>query len=190
MQYSTSGGLTLVIKPDEIHQIEYIHGLQPTESIVNVANRTNADFVINANFFVMATGKTIGEVTDEGKDLSDGLNPYGYGFVDKKTPVFSYNNQINAIDFIGGYPCLLRDGTIAKEAVKTINGIDYGKKRGRTAIGMTADGSFVVRVIPDKSLYPRKTIPQMITEMKQLGCINAINLDGGGSSQNPRPFLK
>ena len=187
MRYSTKGGLTLVIKPSEIERIEYILGTQPTESITSVANRTKANYVINANFFNMATGKTMGEVTDEGIDLSDGMNPYGYGFVGKKLPVFSYNNSIGAVDFVGGYPCLLRNGTVAPEAVKPISGIDYGKKRGRTAIGMTADGSFVVRVIPDKTLYPRKTIPQMITEMKQLGCINAINLDGGGSSQFVSP---
>jgi len=187
MQYSTSGGLTLVIKPEEIERIEYIHGLQPVESIESVKKRTGADFAFNANYYVMKTGKTIGEVTDEGVDISDGLNPYGYGFVGKKIPVFSYNNSIGAVDFVGGYPCLLRNGTVAPEAVKPISGIDYGKKRGRTAIGMTANGEFVIRVIPDKTLYPRKTIPQMVTEMKQLGCVNAINLDGGGSSQYVSP---
>jgi len=52
---------------------------------------------------------------------------------------------------------------------------------------MTANNEFVIRVIPDKTLYPRKTIPQLITEMKRLGCVNAINLDGGGSSQFVSP---
>lgn len=187
MRYSTKGGLTLVIKPSEIERIEYILGTQPTESITSVANRTKANYVINANFFNMATGKTMGEVTDEGIDLSDGMNPYGYGFVGKKLPVFSYNNSIGAVDFVGGYPCLLRNGTVAPEAVKPISGIDYGKKRGRTAIGMTLSGEFVVRVIPDKTLYPRKTIPQLMSEMKALGCVDAINLDGGGSSQFVSP---
>ena len=187
MHYSTSGGLTLIIKPEEIEKIEFVLGTQPVESITSVARRTGADFVINANFYVMKTGKTLGEVTDEGVDLSDGLNPYGYGFVDKKKPVFSYNNNVGAIDFIGGYPCLLRNGTVAQEAAKHIEGIDYNKKRGRTAIGLTSDNEFVVRVIPDTVSCPRKTIPQLITEMKGLGCVNAINLDGGGSSQYVSP---
>ena len=164
MKYSTKGGLTLVIKPTEIEKIEYILGTQPVESITSVAKRTKADYVINANFYNMKTGKTMGEVTDEGVDLSDGMNPYGYGFVDKKQPVFSYNNNINAIDFVGGYPCLLRNGTVAPEAVKPISGIDYNKKRGRTAIGLTDSGEFVVRVIPDRILYPEKTIPQLVAE--------------------------
>jgi len=187
MYYSTTGGLTLKIAPNELKKIEYILGNQPTEDIRSVAKRTGADFVINANFFVMATGKTLGEVTDEGVDLSDGMSQYGYGFVNKKTPTFSYNNNVNAVDFVGGYPCLLRNGTVAPEAVKHIGGIDYNKKRGRTAIGLTSDNEFVVRVIPDTVSCPRKTIPQLITEMKGLGCVNAINLDGGGSSQFVSP---
>ena len=187
MYYSTTGGLTLKIALNEIRKIEYVLGNQPTEDIRSVAKRTGADFVINANFFVMKDGRTLGEVTDEGVDLSDGLNPYGYGFVDKKKPVFSYNNNVGAIDFIGGYPCLLRNGTVAQEAAKHIGGIDYNKKRGRTAIGLTSDNEFVVRVIPDTVSCPRKTIPQLITEMKRLGCVNAINLDGGGSSQYVSP---
>ena len=187
MYYSTTGGLTLKLAPSETKKVEFILGRQPTEEIRSVAKRTGADFTINANFFNMKTGQTMGEVTNEGADLSDGMNPYGYGFVDKKKPVFSYNNNINAIDFVGGYPCLLRNGTVASEATRTISGIDYAKKRGRTSIGLTADGQFVVRVIPDKTLYPRKTIPQLITEMKGLGCVNAINLDGGGSSQYVSP---
>jgi exopolysaccharide biosynthesis protein len=187
MYYSTTGGLTLKITPNEMRKIEYILGHQPTEDIRSVAKRTGADFVINANFFVMKDGRTLGEVTDEGVDLSDGMSPYGYGFVDKKTPTFSYNNNINAVDFVGGYPVLLIGGSTARDAVKPINGIDYNKKRGRTSIGLTAEGQFVVRVIPDTVSCPRKTIPQLITEMKSLGCVNAINLDGGGSSQYVSP---
>ncbi len=187
MYYSTTGGLTLKLAPSEIKKVEFVLGKQPTEDIRSVAKRTGADFTINANFFDMKTGRTMGEVTDEGVDLSDGMNPYGYGFVDKKTPVFSYNNNINAVDFVGGYPVLLIGGSTARDAVKPINGIDYNKKRGRTSIGLTAEGQFVVRVIPDTVSCPRKTIPQLITEMKGLGCVNAINLDGGGSSQYVSP---
>jgi hypothetical protein len=187
MYYSTTGGLTLKLAPSEIKKVEFILGRQPTEDIRSVAKRTGADFVINANFFVMKDGRTLGEVTDEGKDLSDGMSPYGYGFVDKKTPTFSYNNNVGAVDFVGGYPVLLIGGSTARDAVKPIGGIDYNKKRGRTAIGLTEDYSFVVRVIPDVVSCPRKTIPQLITEMKRLGCTNAINLDGGGSSQYVSP---
>ena len=186
MYYSTKGGLTLKIPLNEIEKIEYVLGTQPTESILSAKKRTGADYIINANFFDMRTGKTQGEVVDEGKVLSSGMNPYGYGFIDKKTPVFSYKNNVKAIDFVGGYPCLLRNGKVDPMTAKYLNGMDYDRKRGRTAIGLTND-SFVVRVIPDKTLYPRKTIPGMVAEMVTLGCINAINLDGGGSSQFVSP---
>ena len=89
MYYSTTGGLTLKLAPSEIKKVEFVLGKQPTEDIRSVAKRTGADFTINANFFDMKTGRTMGEVTDGGVDLSDGMNPYGYGFVNKKTPTFS-----------------------------------------------------------------------------------------------------
>ncbi len=186
MELSIKNGLTLKIKPSEIKKIEYIHGLEPRESISSLRKRIGADITINANFFVMATGKTIGEVTDEGKALSHGMSPYGYGFANKKTPVFSYDNNVNAIDFVGGL-ILVRNGKPANEIAKPIGGIDYGKKRGRTAVGLTEDGSFVVRVIPDSPAFSIKTIPGLGLEMANLGCYNAINLDGGGSSQFSAP---
>ena len=60
MYYSTTGGLTLKIALNEIRKIEYVLGNQPTEDIRSVAKRTGADFVINANFFVMKDGRTLG----------------------------------------------------------------------------------------------------------------------------------
>ena len=47
---------------------------------------------------------------------------------------------------------------------------------------MTKD-SFVLRCIPDVSGTSDYTLNELANDMKSLGCLNAINLDGGGSSQ-------
>jgi len=188
LKYSMKCGLTLHLTHNDIEKIEYVHGKQPTESITSAYKRTGCDIIINANFYSMSDGATIGEVVDEGKVLASyGMSPYGYGFVNKKVPVFSYKNNANAIDFVGGYPCLLKDGKL------NIDTKEYGfnatstNKRGRTACGSN-DDLFVIRVIPDTSAYPRRSIRQLADEMKSYGCKDAVNYDGGGSSQYISPW--
>lgn len=189
MKYSMKGGLTLSLTHADIEKIEYVMGKQPTERIDSVYKRIGCDVIINANFFSMSTGTTCGEVTDEGHVISNGMSPYGYAFVDKKKPVFSYKNNVKAIDFVGGYPCLLVNGKY------NIDTNEYGfnekstVKRGRTACGSN-DNLFVVRVIPDTSAYPRKSIKGMADELLSLGCKDGVNYDGGGSSQFISPWGK
>ena len=98
----------------------------------------------------MSGGGTTGYVTDEGKVLSAAvLSPWGYGFVNKKTPVFSNNNSIGAIDFLGGYPLLIKDSKISIDTTEYGFSATSTAKRGRTAIGLKADGTFVIRSIKD-----------------------------------------
>ncbi|MBX9734509.1 MAG: phosphodiester glycosidase family protein [Chitinophagaceae bacterium] len=87
---------------------------------------------------------------------------------------------------VGGGPVLLQDGQIKitnneeiKFAGKAIN-----DKHPRTAIGYTADGRMVVLVVEGRN--PGKAegadLIQLATTLKDIGCIEAMNLDGGGSS--------
>lgn len=50
--------------------------------------------------------------------------------------------------------------------------------RQRTAIGWTADGYMVIY-----AEQKAKTIEEVKKEMRAAGCVDAINLDGGGSTQ-------
>ena len=186
MEYSLKGGLTLKLNHNDIEKIEYIQGHQPVESITSVHQRTKCDIIINANFYMTSSGNTMGEVFDEGKHLSSGMSPYGYGFVDKKTPVFSYKNNIKAKDFVGGYPCLLKDNKVYIDTSDPAFSEKSTARRGRTTCGSN-DDLFVIRVIPDTVSYPRRSIKELANEMKSLGCKDAMNYDGGGSSQYVTP---
>jgi peptidoglycan hydrolase-like protein with peptidoglycan-binding domain len=184
-----SAGAHIEIKPAQIERIEYVHGVEPTENILKAYNRIGCDIIINANFFEMSSGRTIGYVTDEGKILSAaGLSPYGFGFVNKKTPVFSYNNEVHAIDFLGGYPCLVKDSQIFIDTTEYGFSATSTARRGRTAIGVKADGTFVIRSIADNDIANTLSISQLAKQMLNYGCVNAINLDGGGSSSWITPW--
>lgn len=173
--FSTTQGFTGIYYPEQIKKISFEPALQPLESIDNAYKRLGCHILLNANPFNMTTGATEGYVMHNGVWLSKSYNPYGYGFVKNEWPVFSYANNIKAPDFVGGFPCIVRNSQI--EA-----GLSKSGRRGRTAIGLS-DSQLVIRVIPDKYSYPRMTIHEMAQEMRRLGCTNAINLDGGGSTQ-------
>ncbi len=87
---------------------------------------------------------------------------------------------------VGGGPVLVQNGDIQitnneelKFAGKAIN-----DKHPRTAIGYTADGRLILMAIEGR--FPGKaegaTLVQEAQMLKELGCIEAMNLDGGGSS--------
>lgn len=86
---------------------------------------------------------------------------------------------------VGGGPVLLQNGEIRitnneerKFAGKAIN-----DKHPRTAMGYTKDDKLIILVIEGRnSNASGATLIQEARILKDLGCIEALNLDGGGSS--------
>lgn len=87
---------------------------------------------------------------------------------------------------VGGGPVLLQDGNIQitnNEELK-FGGKAINDKHPRTAMGYTNDGKLVLMVIQGR--FPGKaegaTLTQEAQLLKEIGCVEALNLDGGGSS--------
>lgn len=83
------------------------------------------------------------------------------------------------VDVIGGYPLLLQDGRV----VATICGGYICLRHPRTAIGVTARGSILLVVVDGRrsdsiGMNPR----QLALYMRNLGAVDALNLDGGGGA--------
>lgn len=85
---------------------------------------------------------------------------------------------------IGGGPRLIRDGRVLVEFGEEQFDQDLALKRHpRTAIGTTESGEMVLVVIDGRSKYSTgASLNELAWIMRGLGCVNAINLDGGGSS--------
>lgn len=157
--------------------------IEKIELFVNVVKRPlgeiktllDCDYIMNAGYFNMSSFRPAFELTVQDRILSTGGNPYGYS-LDGNKIAFSYINRAGYPDFIGGYPALLINGQKAFDKVPA--GLEGS--RGRSAMGLTKDG-LVLRCVPDGN--DDYTLHELTNDMLSLGCVNAINLDGGGSSQ-------
>jgi hypothetical protein len=87
-----------------------------------------------------------------------------------------------AVDVIGGNPMLVVNGVVQSADVDGSGG--YFAPNPRTAVGATVDGKLVVVVVDGREYgYSAGMSLRRLAEfMGELGCRDAINLDGGGSS--------
>ncbi len=87
---------------------------------------------------------------------------------------------------IGGGPVLLQNGKIAitNNEELLFAGKGLYDKHPRTAMGYTANGKLIILVIQGRFSGKAEgaNLLQMAALLQQLGCVEALNLDGGGSS--------
>lgn len=86
---------------------------------------------------------------------------------------------------VGGGPVLLQNGEIRitnNEEMK-FGGKAINDKHPRTAMGYTPDGKLIILMVEGRNKVAHgATLTQEAQLFKDLGCVEALNLDGGGSS--------
>jgi hypothetical protein len=86
---------------------------------------------------------------------------------------------------MGGGPVLIQDGVISisnNEELK-FGGKGINDKHPRTAMGYTRDNKLIILVVEGRNPNAAgATLTQLAEIFKELGCVEALNLDGGGSS--------
>lgn len=89
---------------------------------------------------------------------------------------------------IGGGPVLINAGKIRdtwKEEMFDVGGVEPTSSHPRTAIGVTSDRKLIMFVCEGRNMtegVAGMTTAEVASILKELGCVEAINLDGGGSS--------
>ena len=86
---------------------------------------------------------------------------------------------------VGGGPVLLQHGEIEISNNKEMKftGKAINDKHPRTAMGYTKDGKLIILMIEGRNTIAHgATLTQEAQLFKDLGCWEALNLDGGGSS--------
>lgn len=87
---------------------------------------------------------------------------------------------------VGGGPVIVQDGrvSISNETELKFTGKAINDKHPRTCIGYTSDGYLIILVIQGRSpgVAEGATLEQQAKLLIELGCTEALNLDGGGSS--------
>jgi exopolysaccharide biosynthesis protein len=86
---------------------------------------------------------------------------------------------------IGGGPVLLQDGEIkiTNNEERKFGGKAINNPEPRTAIGYTKDNKLVILICEGRSADAAGlSLIQLANVLKEIGCTEAVNLDGGGSS--------
>ena len=91
-------------------------------------------------------------------------------------------NWENVKHIISGGPYLVKNGEVFVDMTEQKLGA-IGGKNPRTAIGYTQDGNFIMVAVDGREgASVGLTLKELAWFMKSIGCINAMNLDGGGST--------
>ncbi len=162
-------------------------GLQPVRQQANAANGDNHKVVaaVNADFYNMATGEPLGVVYKDGQAVKAqnggswkffGMKKSGEAVIGGSTEYEGMKDQLQ--EALGGNAILVKNGQIYQTPQ---TGAD---KEPRTAVGIKEDGD-VFFVVIDGRQEPYSSgisMPDLAQLMSDLGAVNALNLDGGGSS--------
>ena len=168
--------------PDTAIQSVEGQALSVAKKGINVVGATNADF-----FDMFANNHPSGPVIKGGRVITNGDSDRAFFGVDATgEPVigdFRHEPWLkgNMKEAVAGLQRILKDGEIGDVWPAERFCSD---RHPRTAVGMTADKDVIVMVI-DGRLPPHSngmTLYDIAVQMKALGAVNAINLDGGGSS--------
>jgi exopolysaccharide biosynthesis protein len=83
-------------------------------------------------------------------------------------------------DMVGGIPMLVRDGKVVVQPCSS----SFCRRNPRTAIGWTASGDVLLVVIDGRRhrWSVGASLLEMARVMRDHGAVQALNLDGGGSS--------
>ena len=90
-----------------------------------------------------------------------------------------------ADDALAGGPLLLRDGIpVVDAASEAFSSVFALARHPRTALGVRADGTLLLLTVdgrqPEHSVG--MSLPELTALLRELGAVDAINLDGGGST--------
>ena len=149
----------------------------PTRSAIGISKKRRADvawtFTDSTKSWVYAFQDS--PVVAIGKSKIPGINKLGR---------FDWRKW-KMVSAIGGGPTLIHNGKIHitnKEEQMFVGG--ENDKHPRTAMGYTTDGRLIILVIEGRfpGIAEGTTLEQEAKILLSLGCYEALNLDGGGSS--------
>jgi hypothetical protein len=86
-------------------------------------------------------------------------------------------------ELVGGFPMLLRHGVpVAHEIRGMIPGF-ADRRHGRTAVALRTDGTILLLAVDGRRAdSPGMTLEELTQYLESLGAVDALNLDGGGST--------
>ena len=166
---------------------------------VSILNRDGLSYPVTRGFFGF---------NEDGTMSVDWI----YHFGNTKADIYSYASPApNAIGFpaptpnqsdgtqlanltkgLGAGPVLIKDGTVVDTYTEEVfwgSGVSNTGLDPRSAMGYTSDNHVILMVADGRQegISAGASLPQMATILSDLGCEEALNFDGGGSTQLATP---
>lgn len=152
-----------------------------------VSNGKNVIAGVNADFFDMGgTNVMRGLCIKDGVLISGtgdrpwfGITPEGDAVMGTADEYAPYKDKL--MTAVGGSHVILKDGATANLSI----GTEFADTRHpRTAAGVTSDGTIVLLVVDGRqpAVSNGASLADLAYIIASLGCTDAVNLDGGGSS--------
>jgi len=143
-------------------------------SAAQVRAMTGADIVINGTLYTFATMQPCMDFKVNGVVITDDAAMYeGYGWNNNSAKMVRTVEMEKYDNFLSCCNIIKQGQDLSMDGIAWVAGA-----RQRTGIGWTRDGKFMIYATQQAT-----TIAKMQQEMREAGCIDAINLDGGGSTQ-------
>lgn len=176
--------ITVITIPKEtIIDFNVSMGINPVEKMSAAYERLDRpDVMLNGGFFDMKTGETSSNLVVDGKREGTGCS--SFGLMKMRDGRINFSNIAPDYslyeDFIGGTPSLIKNGKID---IDGDYGTSFNGKNPRSAVGDDKGNLYLVAVDGRRSEAPGMTLQELAEFMLSIGCQNAINLDGGGSTR-------
>ena len=145
----------------------------------------NAVVGVNASFYNMETGEPTGLLVMDGVKYHNSNNWPFFAVLKDGTAMIADASKWSSVESqvqeaVSGPIWLVKDGKIIADA----NSDYYVTRASRTCVGVTRTGKVVVMVLDGRQepFSCGGTSAEIAQIMLEAGCINAINLDGGGST--------
>jgi exopolysaccharide biosynthesis protein len=153
---------------------------------IGISKKRNADvawiYTDSARKYAFASQSPVHFLNDSVKQINLRDIKNKTANIGKKPAHFSKWKMQTAI---GGGPVLIQDGeiSISNNEERKFAGKAINDRHPRTAIGYTRDHQLIILVSEGRTESAAgMTLPQLAKVLKDLGCVEALNLDGGGSS--------
>jgi len=194
--FATNQNLNVVIKDGKLvgYNVHSIPGRgkdtltyrHPFGSAIGISKKRNADVAWVFTDSSLKYSQTLSKVILSKKDSSATFSFDDAQLYLGPEPIFGpYFTKWKMKTAVGGGPVLLQNGQIEitnNEELK-FAGKAISDKHPRTAMGYTKDGKLIIVMIEGRNTVAHgATLGQEAQILKDLGCREALNLDGGGSS--------
>ncbi|MBK6990747.1 MAG: phosphodiester glycosidase family protein [Chitinophagaceae bacterium] len=197
--FTTNQNLNVVIKDNKLlgYNIHTINGRwkdtftyrHPFGSAIGISKKREADV---AWLYTDSTKRFSSALQLPNLAIKDSMISLDFKSADYLTSIVSHQRVSSSLSkwkmktAVGGGPVLIQNGEIKitnNEELK-FAGKAIDDKHPRTAMGYTKDNKLIILVIEGRNpgLAEGATLTQEAQMLKEIGCWEALNLDGGGSS--------